>query len=122
MSEIRVSEIRISSNHRELHGAIFWVNCTFPGFWLCDKGAKQIPFETLCDKSGSDHCEDRSDLSFCLCGKYEWICEDNKECISKRTLCARKNIPLCRDESDQKLSFCVKGWTCPDKYHFFPSE
>ncbi len=90
------------------------------GMWVCDNRKRQFPLRDLCRENTTGMCEDKSDTSFCLCGKDKWICESKEQCIRKEDVCSGKW--QCADGSDEAKEFCSNGWTCPDNHVYFWSK
>lgn len=79
------------------------------GNWTCDHDQTTFPFSLLCD---GYHCVDRTDESYCKCGREQWICLKQTECIPKSKVC--DGICDCgTDCSDDAEHFCTSMWKCP---------
>ncbi len=79
--------------------------------WKCDSN-RTFPLEELCDEY---LCQDKTDKSFCECGKGLWKCPKGQKCIDVTTVCDRAsnnqcNCPNCAEEDEY---FCLELWRCP---------
>ncbi len=76
----------------------------FSGSWVCDNNRKLIPLEGLCDEKTTESCLDRTDESFCDCGRGNWKC-GFYECINLSFLCDG-NCDCQKSCSDEDESLC----------------
>ncbi len=79
---------------------------------MCDKET-EISTENLC-MTNTTQCQDRRDISFCVCGQHHWLCKDNKQCIRNIFVCDDEYD--CDDGSDDERALCFNVWTCLEGY------
>lgn len=88
-----------------------------PGSWICDKQALTVSFEDMCTEKATRHCQDRTDISFCMCGKHQWMCKNGHQCIKRNEVCnGNPDAFKCIDTSDEDEVMCNKFWSCPQRY------
>ncbi len=83
------------------------------GFWLCDQNRTQFHLEILCEQY---QCADKTDESFCECGRGRWKCPTDGKCINSSKVCDKSDegchCQHCADEQEEfchSTSSCVKG-------------
>ncbi len=93
------------------------------GDFLCDRETKRIHVSKLCNSDQTAQCEDRTDISFCLCDKYKWLCKDQSKCIEPKDVCNKRGDNMepsehidCDDESDEDSQMCSNVWTCTEGF------
>lgn len=97
---------------------LIWANFEilfFSGLWTCDRNQTHIPLDNLCE---SYLCSDRSDLSFCECGKERWKCPNEPNCLDNEQVCnGYGGFGGCADKADEDPELCDQ-WECPG--HLWP--
>ncbi len=102
------------SNITKVHGSqiiVYFMHISFLGYWVCDKGETEISLQNLC----SDYfCQDKTDESFCECGKGKWKCPIDGKCIKDTEVCDKHSDGChCVQCSDEDEEFCNNVWQCP---------
>ncbi len=74
----------------------------------------------MCKSDQEAKCQDRTDLSFCMCGEEKWLCVETGQCIPYDEVCSGEDD--CADDSDENITFCDNVWTCSDHHTYLSGE
>ncbi len=73
---------------------------------MCDDNKTTFAVKDLCDGDPPWRCQDRTDESFCECGKMKWKCLNESSCIESVLLC--DGDCDCQENcSDEDEGFCA---------------